>query len=527
MAGVQEVLAERYELLEVLGRGGMGVVYRARDRVLGRVVAVKVLPFDRAQDPVSVARFEREALAVAALSHRNIVAVFDAGTDGETRFIVMEYLSGQSLAELLRDGGTFDTAQAVDVAAQIASALAAAHRAGIVHRDIKPANVMLDEHGHVKVLDFGIARLAAGLSLTQTAMVIGSAQYLAPELCSGAAADARSDIYALGCVLYALLTGQPPFRGEVVAAVVHQQLSAAPRAPIELDPAIPAALSALNLAMLAKEPQDRPQDAQALVTALPATLADPAAPGPAARIDADATREMTGPTRVMSEPTRVMPAATRVMPAQTGSHRRGVLALVGAATLAIAVIALVVFTGGSGPSRARAAKHSSTPGAAAGTRHPTTSSTATTSDTTTTDTGTITTSTDVTSTPTTVASAATALATLLEADAQAGTVDASAAKALAADAQQIDKAIASGQSAPAVAAFMKLGNDISGFAQHGQINSSAIPGLNSAVATLGTTLEQSAQTTTTQTAPGPAQQPGGDGPHHGGLPPGQAKKHGK
>ncbi|HEX3615754.1 MAG TPA: protein kinase, partial [Solirubrobacteraceae bacterium] len=204
MAGVREVLAERYELLEVLGRGGMGVVYRARDRVLGRVVAVKVLPFDRAQDPVSVARFEREALAVAALSHRNIVAVFDAGSDGDTRFIVMEYLGGRTLAEVLRERGALDVEQAVDVAAQVASALAAAHRAGIVHRDIKPANVMLDEHGHIKVLDFGIARLVSGLSLTQTAMVIGSAQYLAPELCRGASADARSDIYALGCVLYAL-----------------------------------------------------------------------------------------------------------------------------------------------------------------------------------------------------------------------------------------------------------------------------------------------------------------------------------
>jgi serine/threonine-protein kinase len=556
MAGVQEVLAERYELLELLGRGGMGVVYRARDRVLDRVVAVKVLPFDRAQDPVSVARFEREALAVAALSHRNIVAVFDAGTDGATRFIVMEYLAGRSLAERLRDRGALDTAQAVDVAAQVASALAAAHRAGIVHRDIKPANVMLDEHGHVKVLDFGIARLAAGLSLTQTAMVVGSAQYLAPELCRGAAADARSDIYALGCVLYALLTGQPPFTGELPAAVVHQQLSAAPRAPVEFDPAMPAALSALTLAMLAKEPEERPQDAQELVTALPATLANRAARGaagsqdaeatrvmplPSAGLDAaDATREMTEPTRVVTEPTRVMPGPTRVMPwptrgvpADPGPHRRLALAAIAAATLAVAVIALLALTGGSGPSRARAAKHSSTTASnrAASTRPATTSSTSTSAatDTATTDTATTSTSADGVSTPQT---AIVALSTLLENDAQAGTVAAPAAHAIVADAQQITAAAESGQGAAALAGFMKLGTDISGFAQHGQINASAIPALDAAVSTLGAVLEQSAVGTTpaAQTVAGPGQQPGA-GRHHGGpgggLPPGEAKKLGK
>ncbi|MGH2862357.1 MAG: protein kinase domain-containing protein, partial [Solirubrobacteraceae bacterium] len=277
MAGVQDVLADRYELLEVLGRGGMGVVYRARDRVLDRIVAVKVLPLDRAQDPTSVARFEREALAAAGLSDRNIVAVFDSGTDRQTRFIVMEYLSGRSLSELLHERGALSAAEAVDVTVQVAAALAAAHRAGIVHRDIKPANVMLDQQRHAKVLDFGIARLTAGISLTQTATVLGSAQYLAPELCRGAPADARSDIYALGCVVYELLTGQPPFTGELPAAIVHQQISVTPRSPRELNPAIPPALDALVLAMLAKDPDRRPQDAGELVTALPGALVAPSA----------------------------------------------------------------------------------------------------------------------------------------------------------------------------------------------------------------------------------------------------------
>jgi hypothetical protein len=546
MAGVQEVLAERYELLDVLGRGGMGVVYRARDRVLDRVVAVKVLPLDRAQDPTSVARFEREALAVAGLSHRSIVAVFDSGTDQQTRFIVMEYLAGQSLAELLHDGRALRTDQAVDITVQVAAALAAAHRAGIVHRDIKPANVMLDEHGHVKVLDFGIARLASGVSLTQTATVVGSAPYLAPELCRGAPADARSDIYALGCVLYALLTGRPPFTGEHPAAIVHQQLSAAPRAPIEFDPTIPAALSSLTLAMLAKDPDERPQDAQELVKALPAALDDatagvanvPARDGDettrvmasAAAVDPDATRVMTEPTRLMPEPTRVMPGSTRGTAAESPARGGRALALIAAVTVAVAVIVLLVFTAGSGPGRARVAKHSGTSKKAADKRPATTSSTATTGTTATTATTetTTTTSANGTSTPQTVSSAVAALESLAEQDVQAGTVASPAGQAIVADAQQLATADANGQNGPVFAGFMKLGSDLGNLAQHGQISASAIPGLNVAVASLGTALEQSA--VTTQTTPGAGQQPDA-GQHHGGpgggLPPGHAKKPGK
>jgi serine/threonine-protein kinase len=311
----------------------------------------------------------------------------------------MEDLAGQSLAELLHDRGALSAEQAVDVTGQVAGALAAAHRAGIVHRDIKPANVMLDEHGHVKVLDFGIARLAAGASLTQTATVVGSAPYLAPELCRGTPADARSDIYALGCVLYALLTGQPPFTGELPAAIVHQQLSAVPRPPVELNPTIPVALSALTLAMLAKDPDERPQDAQGLVAALPATLAEPpagaatvplaaagVAAGPAP-VEIDATRVMSEPTQVMPEPTQVLTGPTRVMPVASNlaSGRHRALALVAVATLAVAVIALFALTGGSGTDRAKAAKHSTTSTSA---RSSTTSSTPTTADTTATTTST-------------------------------------------------------------------------------------------------------------------------------------------
>jgi serine/threonine-protein kinase len=372
MAGVQEVLGERYELLDVLGRGGMGVVYRARDRVLERIVAVKVLPLDRAQDPTFVARFEREALAVARLSHRNIVAVFDSGTDGDTRFIVMEYLPGQSLAEIVRERGALPPQEAVAVAAQVAAALAAAHRTGIIHRDIKPANIMVDEHGHVKVLDFGIARLTAGSSLTQTATVLGSAPYLAPELSRGAAADGRSDIYALGCVLYELLTGQPPFSGELPAAVVHQHLSVMPRRPEQLHSGVPQRLGTLTLQMLAKAPDQRPQDAGEMVTMLPATLAgagtgatrtlppaDTTATAVPGALSEAATAAMAGaaaPTLPLAsarasgpEPTRVMPRRLGETPstaAPSAARRFGIAAVVLILALALTVLAL---TTGSAP----------------------------------------------------------------------------------------------------------------------------------------------------------------------------------
>src|SRR5438477_647200 len=229
MARIQEVLLGRYQLLDVLGRGGMGVVYRAADRVLDRTVAVKVLAGERAEEPTFVTRFEREARAAAALSHPNIVAVYDSGRDGHARFIVMECVSGTNLAQLVRRCGPLPAEQAVNIARQVAGALAAAHRAGIIHRDIKPANVMVDEAGTVKVLDFGIARATGSTTLTQAA-ILGSAPYIAPEVTRGQRADERSDIYSLGCVLYETLTGQPPFTGELPAAIMHQHNTATPRA---------------------------------------------------------------------------------------------------------------------------------------------------------------------------------------------------------------------------------------------------------------------------------------------------------
>ena len=344
------ILAGRYELGEVLGRGGMGVVYRARDLALERVVAVKCLPATSADDAVAVARFEREALAAAALPHPNIVTVFDAGRDGVERFIVMECVTGRSLDRILSETGALEWRLAVTVGRQVASALAAAHQAGIVHRDIKPGNVMLDDAGTAKVLDFGIVRLDQGATLTQTATVLGSAQYLAPELAHGAEADARSDIYALGCVLYELLTGRPPFHGHQPAAVLAQHMSASPRPVCELVPAVPVALSELVARLLAKDPARRPADA----AELEAELAE----------IAQGNDPQTAVTRVQ---TLVMPVAEadaaalaatvplRLGAAATRLTRRGVAA----GTLLAAVVALTL-TGllvGGGGRRAVVAAH--------------------------------------------------------------------------------------------------------------------------------------------------------------------------
>ena len=275
--GSPRTLAGRYRLEEVIGRGGMSTVYRATDLALDREVAVKIALDPLAEEnPVYVARFKREARAAAALSHPGVVTVYDAGADGSTRYIVMEYVHGRNLAEILRAEGSVAPTRAATIAAQVADTMAAAHAAGIVHRDIKPGNIMVGANDRVKVLDFGIARTADGVTLTQTASVLGTAPYMSPEQAMGNPADARSDIYSLGCVLYEMLTGKPPFIAEVAAAVLHQHVRVAPKPPSALNPAVPAALDALVLHMLAKAPEDRPQTAAEVRDRLSAYAAGPA-----------------------------------------------------------------------------------------------------------------------------------------------------------------------------------------------------------------------------------------------------------
>jgi eukaryotic-like serine/threonine-protein kinase len=260
-------LGDRYELGEVLGRGGMAEVRRGRDLRLGRVVAIKMLRVDHAADATFQARFRREAQSAASLNHRPIVAVYDTGEDyidgHRIPYIVMEYVEGKTLRELLQERAKFTPERAIEVTAGVLDALEYSHRAGIVHRDIKPGNVMITDAGEVKVMDFGIARSLAetGAALTQTAAVVGTAQYISPEQARGEAADARSDLYATGCVLYELLTGRPPFVGEslVSVAVSHVREMATP--PSALDPSIPRDLDAIVLKALAKDRLDRYQSA--------------------------------------------------------------------------------------------------------------------------------------------------------------------------------------------------------------------------------------------------------------------------
>jgi predicted Ser/Thr protein kinase len=258
-----DILVGRYEVDSLLGRGGMSSVFSGWDRTLGREVAIKVLAAELVEDRVFVERFDREARAAASLSHRNIVAVFDSGVDDDARFIVMERVSGKTLAAVLREG-PMSVEQAVEIAVSVSQALGAAHVRGIVHRDVKPGNVMLGDNGQVKVLDFGIARALAATSLTRAFTVIGTAGYLSPEQAEGGPVDARSDLYGLGCLLYEMLTGRPPFVADSAAALVHQHLTRPPDRPSRWRPEVSPALDETVLRCLAKDPGERYARADAL-----------------------------------------------------------------------------------------------------------------------------------------------------------------------------------------------------------------------------------------------------------------------
>ncbi|GAA4055600.1 protein kinase domain-containing protein [Streptomyces shaanxiensis] len=260
--GVQGLLADRYQLQELLGRGAMGEVWRASDQVLGRPVAVKLL---RAEEAADAERFRLEAQTAARLNHPNVVGMYDFGSHHDQLYLVMELVDGWSLAQERSLRGALPPAEAVAIAAQAAAGLAAAHQQGVIHRDIKPANLMLAADRTVKIADFGIARFAddAASTLTVTGKILGTADYLAPERALGRSAQPASDLYSLGCVLYELLTGRPPFTGATSLTVVKQHVSATPPPPIRLRPEIPQPLSDHVLHLLAKDPADRPTAEQA------------------------------------------------------------------------------------------------------------------------------------------------------------------------------------------------------------------------------------------------------------------------
>ena len=261
------VFGDRYEIGALIGAGGMSDVFVAKDRKLNREVAVKVLRSDLNREQTFVTRFRKEALAAAGLSHPGIVAVFDSG-ESPAPYIVMELLQGKTLRELIT--GPIDTKTAIQITEGILQALAYSHANGIVHRDIKPGNIMITEHGDVKVMDFGIARALDDVSATMTATwnVVGTAQYLSPEQASGEVADNRSDLYSVGCVLYEMLTGRPPFIGDTPVSIAFQHVSGELIAPSKVNPVVDAQFDHFLSVVMAKDPANRYQDANSMLADL-------------------------------------------------------------------------------------------------------------------------------------------------------------------------------------------------------------------------------------------------------------------
>jgi serine/threonine protein kinase len=267
MIDPETIIDGRYRVISRIGSGGMADVYLAEDQLLGRKVAVKLLHHRFAEDQEFVERFRREAQSAAGLSHPNVVAVFDRGEWDGSYYIAMEYLPGRSLKRIVREDGALDPLQAIDIVIQILNAARFAHRRGIIHRDLKPHNVILDEEGRAKVTDFGIARAGAS-DMTLTGSIMGTAQYLSPEQAQGHPVSASSDLYAIGIVLYELLTGQIPFDGETAVSIALKQVSAVPPPPSALNPAVTPALDAVVRHALAKDQGERFTDAEEFIAAL-------------------------------------------------------------------------------------------------------------------------------------------------------------------------------------------------------------------------------------------------------------------
>jgi serine/threonine-protein kinase len=271
-SSVANVLAGRYELTRPLGHGGMAEVYLGHDHELDRAVAIKLLTATQSDDRREVRRFRREARAAAGLAHPNVVAIYDIGQSENGLFIVMEHVAGESLRELLCRELTLAPARAANLAAAAASGLHAAHLRGVTHRDVTPGNIMVCPGGVVKVLDFGIALLAGTRGTTDGDQIRGTAGYLSPEQVRGGVLDQRSDVYSLGCCLYEMVTGSPPFQGEGPLAVAYQHIHSSPPDPRLLAPDLPDALEQVIRRTLAKAPEQRYSSAQALADDLAASV---------------------------------------------------------------------------------------------------------------------------------------------------------------------------------------------------------------------------------------------------------------
>ena len=261
------VLNDRYEIQNRIGRGGMADVFLARDVLLDRPVAIKVLFPEYATDPNFVERFRREAQSAANLNHPNIVSVYDWGKYSNTYFMAMEYVQGRTLADILRANGHVSSVQAAEIASEVSAALSFAHRNGVVHRDIKPANILIGTAGAVKVADFGIARAMNApteSNLTQVGSVMGTATYFSPEQAQGAQPDPRSDLYSLGIVLYEMVAGKPPFTGENPVSIAYKQVHDAPQPLNQIVADVPRPFEAIVAKLLAKNPDMRYADADAV-----------------------------------------------------------------------------------------------------------------------------------------------------------------------------------------------------------------------------------------------------------------------
>ncbi|MBI5437343.1 MAG: serine/threonine protein kinase [Nitrosomonadales bacterium] len=256
----------RYEVLGELGQGAMGIVYKAKDPLIDRVVAIKTINLGLALEEKEEyeGRFYQEAKAAGRLNHPNIVTIYDVGKSGDVAYIAMEFLQGRELRDIMNDGKLLPVDQVLDIVAQVAQGLAYAHEHEIVHRDVKPSNIMVVRDGHAKITDFGIARMASSAVRTQTGMVLGSPKYMSPEQVMGKAIDQRSDIFSLGVMFYEMLTGQAPFNGENINAIMYQTLNAAPVPPGTLNPAVPEMVNFIVAKALAKKLEDRYQNAKDL-----------------------------------------------------------------------------------------------------------------------------------------------------------------------------------------------------------------------------------------------------------------------
>jgi eukaryotic-like serine/threonine-protein kinase len=463
---VEQLISGRYRLEAVLGRGGMATVWRGVDERLGRRVAVKLLDRADTADPAMLQRFDREARTAGGLTHPNIVAVYDVGTDNGVPYLVMEFIDGTSLAALLASG-PLPIDQAVDVARQACDALAMTHAQGVVHRDIKPANILLTTNGTVKVCDFGIARLAyqQQTNLTAPHSAIGTSAYMAPEQASGAAVDARTDLYALGCVMYAMLTGHPPFTGDNPLTVLWQQQHQPAPAVASLRPDTPADLDALIARLLAKDPSGRPATATEVRDRLVAGAGSGTAAAPPTRAIPVASRTRTLPVLENGGESPAPVGGRSIGPA-------GIAAVaLGAAILAAITVALLIASPGTDaastgtasppPSKAATAPGTTTPDSSA--ENPGTDSTST---------GTPgpTAAETFTDNPGTDASARlAALFGVIEEQRQAGRLDAKTADKLAKELEEVGREVDKGDTGKAAEKLAELRSKLDELHRDGKI----------------------------------------------------------